>query len=252
MGIAPCKRPWPGRPRRSSSSSCYSSAGERRRCLECGKTKDTPSLGGSLQNAALPAPRIREEQLRIETQLCPPKLCLLPAAQFAQLPRPQTPSTPRQPRPGGRKRGLKSPSPPGTGGRVPLAPPAAIDSARSRRGVTAHFVGQLGFTIACSRGNLIQNNRLFFWGANQCILIPACASLAAPFSTPSLFYFHFPAPAAPGICGAIARIQPELWGRGALWDCSGGSGTGTLLRVLSACFRPPLAAAPNIICCTEV
>lgn len=146
----------------SSSSSCYSSAGERWRCLECGKTKDTPSLGGSLQNTMLPAPHIREEQLHTKTQLCPPRLCPLPASRFVQLPHPQTPSTPRQLRPGGRKRGAHLPEAPGVGSRAPLAPPAAIDSVRSRRGVTAHFAGQLGFTIACSRGNPIQNNRLFF------------------------------------------------------------------------------------------
>lgn len=35
------------------------------------------------------------------------------------------------------------------------SPHAAINSVCSARGVTAHFAGQVGFTIACSRGNLI-------------------------------------------------------------------------------------------------
>lgn len=35
------------------------------------------------------------------------------------------------------------------------SPRAAINSVCSARGATAHLAGQVGFTIACSRGNLI-------------------------------------------------------------------------------------------------
>lgn len=162
VGIALCKWPWPGRPRSAAPAVAIAAQVNDGDASSAVKRRTRRAWGGSLQNTMLPAPHIREEQLHTKTQLCPPRLCPLPASRFVQLPHPQTPSTPRQLRPGGRKRGAHLPEAPGVGSRAPLAPPAAIDSVRSRRGVTAHFAGQLGFTIACSRGNPIQNNRLFF------------------------------------------------------------------------------------------
>lgn len=94
----------------SSSSSCYSSAGERWRCLEGGKTKDTPSLGGSLQNMMLPAPHIGEEQLHTKTQLCPPRCCLQPDLCSSRIPKPHPPHASSVPVEG--SGGLISPSPP--------------------------------------------------------------------------------------------------------------------------------------------
>lgn len=91
----------------------------------------------------------------------PSKLCLLHAAYDAPYPYPKTLH------PGAEQQG-SSP-------RVAL--PAAIHSVGSWHRLTAHFTGRADFTIVCSRGNLIQNNRLFFWRANPCILIPICASL---------------------------------------------------------------------------
>lgn len=108
----------------------------------------------------------------------PSKLCLLHAAYDAPYPYPKTLH------PGAEQQG----SPP------QVALPAAIHSVGSWHRVTAHFTGRADFTIVCSRGNLIQNNRLFFWRANPCILIPICASLAVSFSTSCLPYSHFPTP----------------------------------------------------------
>lgn len=96
----------------SSSSSCYSSAGERRRCLEGGKTKDTPSLGGSLQNTMLPAPHIGEENSAAKpiSALQGFARCLQPDLCSSRIPKPHPPHASSVPVEG--SGGLISPSPP--------------------------------------------------------------------------------------------------------------------------------------------
>lgn len=213
----------------SSSSSCYSSAGERWRCLKGGKTKDTASLGGSLQNTMPPAPHIGEENSAakpisaLQSTACSP-ICAAPAS-----PNPIHPT----PAPSRWKE---------AGGSSPRAPqrgqPRATRSPRCDRSRSlparsdSSFHGTAWLHNCLLKRKPDTKQKAVFWGANQCVLIPACASLTAPFSTPLSVLFLFSSPGSPGICGVIAGIQPELWGHGALWGCSTGSGTRTLLLVL--------------------
>lgn len=229
VGIAPCKRPWPGRPRSAAPAVAIAAQVNDGDALRAVKRRTRRAWGGLCKTRCC---QLRTSERNNSTSTpssalqgaaCSP-ICAAPASPNPIHPTPAPSrwkeaggSSPRAPR-RGQPRAARSPR---------------CDRSRSLPARSdSSFRGTAWLHNCLLKRKPDTKQKAVFWGANQCVLIPACASLTAPFSTPLSVLFLFSSPGSPGICGVIAGIQPELWGHGALWGCSTGSGTRTLLQVL--------------------